>query len=111
MLSPEEQHFIQVHAEQDHQIALSGKKYPNFDLSKLASQIQARQKLALKLPFWVSHTNLFFPPSISLEQASSEATANFKANIVHGKVLDASGGMGVDSAAFAKKSRHIIMRN
>jgi len=109
MLSPEEQHFIQVHAEQDpHQIALSGKKYPLFDLSKLASQIQARQKLALKLPFWVSHTNLFFPPSISLEQASSEATANFKANIVHGNVLDASGGMGVDSAAFAKKAIEVV---
>ena len=109
MLSLEEQHFIQVHADQDpHEIALSGKKYPNFDLSKLASQIQARQKLALKLPFWVSHTNLFFPPSISLEQASSEATANFKANIVHGNVLDASGGMGVDSAAFAKKANQVV---
>ena len=109
MLSLEDQHFIQVHADQDpHQIALSGKKYPNFDLSKLASQIQARQKLALKLPFWVSHTNLFFPPSISLEQASSEATANFKANLVHGNVLDASGGMGVDSAAFAKNANQVV---
>ena len=109
MLSLEEQHFIQVHADQDpHQIALSGKKYPSYDLSKLASQIQARQKLAFKLPFWVSHINLFFPPSISLEQASSEATANFKANIVHGNVLDASGGMGVDSAAFDKKANQVV---
>jgi len=109
MLSQEEQDFIQVHADQDpHQIALSGKKYPNFDLSKLASQIQARQKLARKLPFWVSHANLFFPASISLEQASSEVTANFKANIVHGNVLDASGGMGVDSAAFAKKANQVM---
>jgi hypothetical protein len=56
----------------------------------------------------VSHANLFFPPSISLEQASSEATANFKANIVHGNVLDASGGMGVDSAAFAKKANQVV---
>ena len=109
MLSQEEQDFIQVHADQDpHQIALSGKKYPNFDLGKLASQIQARQKLARKLPFWVSHANLFFPASISLEQASSEVTANFKANIVHGNVLDASGGMGVDSAAFAKKANQVV---
>lgn len=109
MLSQEEQDFIQLHADQDpHQIALSGKKYPNFDLGKLASQIQARQKLARKLPFWVSHANLFFPASISLEQASSEVTANFKANIVHGNVLDASGGMGVDSAAFAKKANLVV---
>jgi len=44
MLSPEEQEFIQAHADQDpHQIALSGKKYPSFDLIKIASQIQARQ--------------------------------------------------------------------
>ena len=109
MLSLEEQYFIQIHADQDpHQIALSGKKYPSHDLSKLASQIQARQKLASKLPNWASHTNLFFPPSISLEQASSEATADFKANIVHGNVLDASGGMGVDSAAFAKKANQVV---
>ena len=109
MLSQEEQYFLQMHAGQDpHQIALSGKKYPGLDLRKLASQIQARQKLALKLPHWVSHTNLYFPSSISLEQASSEVTANFKANIVHGNVLDASGGMGVDSAAFAKKANQVV---
>lgn len=109
MLSPEEQYFIQVHADQDpHQIALSGKKYPTFDLSKLAGQIQARQKLASKLPSWIKLPTLFFPPSISLEQASSEATANFKAHFVHGNVLDASGGMGVDTAALAKKANQVV---
>lgn len=109
MLSPEEQYFIQAHADQDpHQIALSGKKYPTFDLGKLASQIQARQKLASKLPSWIKLPTLFFPPSISLEQASSEATANFKAHFIHGNVLDASGGMGVDAAAFAKKANHVV---
>ncbi len=109
MLSPEEQEFIQAHADQDpHQIALSGKKYPSFDLSKIASQIQARQKLASKLPLWVSCSSLFFPPTISLEQASSEASAAFKAKLVHGHLLDASGGMGVDSAAFATKANHVV---
>ena len=109
MLSPEEQYFIQAHADQDpHQIALSGKKYPTFDLGKLASQIQARQKLASKLPSWIKLPTSFFPPSISLEQASSEATANFKAHLVHGNVLDASGGMGVDAATFAKKANQVI---
>ena len=109
MLSQEEQYFIQAHADQDpHQIALSGKKYPTFDLGKLASQIQARQKLASKLPSWIKLPTSFFPPSISLEQASSEATANFKAHLVHGNVLDASGGMGVDTAAFAKKANQVI---
>lgn len=109
MLSPGEQDFIQAHVDQDpHQIALSGKKYPAFDLIKLANQIQARQKLASKLPSWLTVSSLFFPPSISLEQASSEATATFKANLVQGHLLDASGGMGVDSAAFSKKAKQVI---
>lgn len=109
MLSPEEQEFIQAHADQDpHQIALSGKKYPSFNLSKIASQIQARQKLASKLPHWVNRSSLFFPPTISLEQASSEASAAFKAKLVHGHLLDASGGMGVDSAAFATNVNHVV---
>ena len=109
MLSPEEQEFIQAHADQDpHQIALSGKKYPSFNLSKIASQIQARQKLASKLPHWVNRSSLFFPPTISLEQASSEASAAFKAKLVHGQLLDASGGMGVDSAAFASKANQVV---
>jgi hypothetical protein len=109
MLSQKEQDFIQTHADQDpHQIALSGKKYPTLDLSKLASQIQARQKLTSKLPNWVNHPSLFFPASISLEQASSEVTALFKANLVHGQVLDASGGMGIDSAAFAKNAKQVV---
>lgn len=109
MLSPEEQEFIQAHADQDpHQIALSGKKYPSFNLSKIASQIQARQKLASKLPHWVNSSSLFFPPTISLEQASSEASAAFKAKLVHGQLLDASGGMGVDSAAFASKANQVV---
>ena len=109
MLSPEEQEFIQAHADHDpHQIALSGKKYPSFNLSKIASQIQARQKLASKLPHWVNSSSLFFPPTISLEQASSEASAAFKAKLVHGHLLDASGGMGVDSAAFASKANQVV---
>ncbi len=109
MLSQEEQNFIQAHADQDpHQIALSGKKYPSLNVSLLASQIQARQKLNQKLPTWTSLPSLYFPASISLEQASSEATAAFKANLVHGNVLDASGGMGVDAAAFAKKASQVV---
>jgi len=43
-----------------------------------------------------------------LEQASSEASAAFKAKLVHGYLLDASGGMGVDSASFATKAKHVL---
>ncbi len=103
MLQPEEIKFIQEHLQQDPaSLALKAKKYPHLDIKKLATQIQARQKLADKLPTWVSHLGIYFPAQISLEQASSEATARFKASLVNGKLIDITGGMGVDVWAFSQ---------
>jgi len=103
MLQAEEIKFIQEHLQQDPaSLALTAKKYPTLDIKKLAAQIQARQKLVDKLPTWVSHPAIYFPAQISLEQASSEATALFKASLVSGKLIDITGGMGVDVWAFSK---------
>jgi hypothetical protein len=109
MISSEEIFFMEQNKDKDpYQIAMSAKQNPSIDIPKMASQIQSRQKLSQKLPNWTSNSHLFFPKSISQEQASSEVTANFKANIIHGNILDASGGMGVDSAAFAKKANQVV---
>ena len=108
MLLPEEIKFIQDHLQQDaSRIALSAKKYPELDIKKLAGQIQARQKLAEKLPVWTANYAICFPQQISLEQASSEATALFKAKLVQGNLIDITGGMGVDTWAFAQTCKHV----
>lgn len=108
MISPEEILFVEKNMDRDpYQIAMSSKQNPSIDIPKMASQIQARQKLSQKLPTWTSNPNIFFPKSISQEQASSETTADFKATIVSGNVLDLTGGMGVDSAAFAKRAKQV----
>lgn len=61
-------------------------------------QIQARQKARHKLPEWYRQEGIIFPPLLSVEQASSEVTARFKAGLVSGRRLaDLSGGMGVDT--------------
>jgi 16S rRNA G966 N2-methylase RsmD len=65
-------------------------------------QIKARQKLKDKMPQWVANERVFFPPALALEQSSSEDTAHFKASLLHGKVVDLTGGMGLDSYAFAQ---------
>lgn len=109
MISPEEILFIEKNKDKDpYQIAMSAKKNPSMDIPKMASQIQARQKLSQKLTTWTSNPHIFFPKSISQEQASSEITADFKATIVSGNVLDLTGGMGVDTAAFAKKANQVM---
>lgn len=104
MLQAEEIKFIQENLRQDtSRIALSAGKFPNLDIKKLTAQIQARQKLTEKLPQWTRNEAIFFPQQLSLEQASSEVTANFKASLVSGNLIDLTGGMGIDTWAFAQR--------
>ena len=103
MLRENEIQFIQENLHRDPvAIALEAAKYPNLDVSRLVGQIKARQKLKDKMPHWVANEKVFFPPALALEQSSSEETANFKASLLHGKVVDLTGGMGLDSFAFAQ---------
>ncbi len=108
MLQAEEIKFIQEHLQQDpSSLALTAKKYPTLDIKKLAAQVQARQKLVGKLPTWVSNPAVYFPAQLSMEQASSEATALFKASLVNGKLIDITGGMGVDVWAFSQTCENV----
>lgn len=108
MISPEEILFMEFNKDKDpYQISLSAKQNPSINLPKIASQIQARQKLNLKLPTWTANPQIFYPKNISLEQSSSEITAHFKASLVSGNVVDLTGGMGVDTAAFSKNTSKV----
>lgn len=93
------QQFVQDHLNEDPALLLF--RYPgkvDFDLKAAVQQISARQKAAKKLPSWASNSRIIFPPSISLEQSSSEETARFKAKNLSGKIMiDLTGGFGVDS--------------
>ena len=103
MLLETEIQFIQENLHRDPvAIALEASKYPDLDVPKLVGQIKARQKLKDKMPQWVANTQVFFPPSLALEQSSSEETAHYKASLVQGKIVDLTGGMGLDSYAFAQ---------
>ncbi|TXE14191.1 class I SAM-dependent methyltransferase [Algoriphagus aquimarinus] len=93
------QQFVQDHLTEDPALLLfryQGKT--DFDLKAAVQQISARQKTAKKLPSWASNPQVIFPASISLEQSSSEQTAEFKARDRKGKLMiDLTGGFGVDS--------------
>ena len=103
MLLENEIQFIQENLHRDPvAIALEAAKYPNLDVPRLVGQIKARQKLKDKMPHWVANEKVFFPPVLALEQSSSEDTAHFKASLLNGKVVDLTGGMGLDSYAFAQ---------
>lgn len=98
------QQFVQDHLQEDPALLLfryQGKT--DFDLKAAVQQIAARQKTAKKLPSWSSHSQLIFPPAISLEQSSSETTAELKAKGQSGRLMiDLTGGFGVDAFYLSK---------
>ena len=97
--------FIREHADEDvRQLALRGTKQSEVDLSYALEQIAGRQKARLKLPSWANIDGIVYPPHLSMEQCSSEATARYKASIA-GKgalIVDLTAGFGVDMAFIAQ---------
>jgi 16S rRNA G966 N2-methylase RsmD len=82
-------------------------------LRLVAEQWLARQKAKHKLPSWFANQHIIFPPPLSVEQASSETTANYKAavfirNFGNNTCADLTGGMGLDSWALAKLTDSVV---
>ena len=78
---------------------LALKKAPvGTDFSLALRQIAARQLLRKKVPEWSENEDLLFPAHLSIEQCSSEATAQCKANLLKGNAFaDLTGGLGIDT--------------
>lgn len=98
------QTFVQDHLMEDPaQLLLSYSGKVDFDLKFAVQQIQARQKAKSKIPSWYSNKSLLFPISLSMEQASSEETAKFKASLIKGgSFIDLTGGLGIDAYFIGK---------
>lgn len=98
------QEFIFEHEKDDEdKLVLKHKEILGVPTAWVASQIKARKRSAYKIPSYYKTKGIVYPPSINLEQSSSEATARFKASIVskwitsNKKFCDLTGGFGVDS--------------
>ena len=80
-----------------HALALK-KAPPKVELPLALRQIEARQLLRKKVPSWSENNDLLFPSHLSLEQCSSEATAQYKAYLTKGfSFADLTGGLGIDT--------------
>lgn len=96
--------FVWLHRNDDpHQLALSGKQHPGISVGQAAAQVKALQKIRTKIPRWY-RSGMSFPYTLSVEQSSSEQTAQYKASLFSGqKMADLTGGMGVDAYFFAQQ--------
>ncbi|MEB3348333.1 class I SAM-dependent methyltransferase, partial [Aquimarina gracilis] len=90
-------------------LILSGSPFKGISAQELAQQIVGRQKAKQKLPTWYARIGIYYPPTLNLEQTSSELTAQYKSNLVSGKTLiDITGGLGIDDYFFSKKMQQVI---
>ena len=103
MLSKETIDFITMHRNEDSRaLALQAKRYPTVDMREAVTQIEGWQIAREKLPAWATTDGIIYPPRISMEQCSSEATALYKAAIANGDSLaDLTGGFGIDCSYMA----------
>ena len=103
--------FIQQHRTDDvRRLALQGAKYPEVDMTFALEQIAGWQKARTKLPSWAARDGIIYPPHLSMEQCSSEATAIYKARIA-GKgrrFVDLTAGFGVDAAFIAVGFQQVV---
>lgn len=71
---------------------------------ELVEQLEAKKKCFRKLPTWFNNSNIYYANKLNIEQTSSETTAQYKANLIDGKLLiDLTGGFGVDDYFFSTK--------
>lgn len=90
--------FISQHANDDvRSLALQKAKYPDVDMNYALDQIAGRQMARHKLPSWATIDGVVYPPHLSMEQCSSEFTANYKAQLVRDLVRSRKNSLPIDS--------------
>ena len=89
-------------------LALARDRYGFEDFDLALTTLECRRKLRDKVPQWYAVPSLRFPLRLSAEQCSSAETAFYKASLVSGRVADLTGGLGVDSWAFAQVASEVL---
>lgn len=98
LTQPAVQEYIQEHEREDlAKFCLKKSPFTAVSSAEMAQQIAGRRIAEKKFPSLYTFP-LLYPPKINLEQTSSEATARYKAGLVHGKTFcDLTAGFGIDS--------------
>lgn len=105
LLDPRIQEFIAAHDKDDvAKLALKKPPVAGWPYPQILQQIKSRQSACDKIPSWLAEKNIILPDHSVIEQASSDATAAYKASLVTGDLFcDLTAGAGVDTREFLKK--------
>lgn len=112
--SAEIQKFIEDHLYDDPvALMLKASSFPHLPMKEVVEQITSKRKAKSKLPDWFQTSGIIYPPGISMEQCSSQVTAEYKASLVSGSTMvDLTGGFGVDTCFLARsfEQAHYVER-
>jgi len=104
LTQPNIQDYLFEHEGEDERVlVLKQKEVDGIPSSIIATQLSGRRKAKSKLPTWYRTKGIIYPPTLNLEQCSSEATAIFKTSVINHYVsskrtaVDLTGGFGVDA--------------
>jgi hypothetical protein len=102
------------------QLALQRKRYSHLtdeEFRFMLQQVDGRQRTKEKLPTFAKIDDWWYPVRLSCEQCSSEITAQHKAKLIGGnitkgegeekKMIDLTGGYGVDTYFMSKYFNHV----
>lgn len=82
IMNDETREFVAMHRNEDvRELALKAKRVEGLDLPLALDQIAGWQIARKKLPQWASCEGIVYPPRISMEQCSSQFTAQYKSEI------------------------------
>jgi hypothetical protein len=108
LLDPQVQEWILAHRDDDpasFALRFHGRK--DIPVRAIAEQIDCIRKARKKLPTLSRHNLLYLP--VSLEQASGERAAAYKATFLSGKrAIDLSGGFGIDAIFLSGAFQQVV---
>lgn len=110
LLKKESQEFIRDHLEDNPDLlALKfSRGSTSLPIRAIAEEIRCIKKARIKLPELSARQGLIYEKT-ALEQASSEFTARFKAELCRGdKLIDLTGGLGIDDIFFSERFSEVI---
>lgn len=82
IMNDETREFVAMHRDEDvRELALKARRVDGLDLPLALDQIAGWQIASKKLPQWASCEGIVYPPHISMEQCSSQFTAQYKSEI------------------------------
>ncbi len=110
LISSDIQNYINQNLNSDlTKLLLKKSPFPDVSMQEIVQQIKGRKIAEKKFPF-LTKEGIIFPPNLNLEQASSQSTAEYKAQNLKGKTfLDLTCGFGIDAYFLSKNFDEVTL--